>query len=141
MSLRKYASYKDSGIAWLGKVPAHWEVKPLKYLSRINKSVLSESTDPDYEFDYVDIGSVSPELRIAKDRTNEICIARLLVQDVLVQEGDVYCVNCQNIPSGDCTDKRACRKSGGMNGFLRGISSRRIEIGILLLSFAVHLFC
>jgi len=32
MSLRPYAEYKDSGVAWLGEVPAHWEVKPLKYL-------------------------------------------------------------------------------------------------------------
>ena len=88
MSLRKYASYKDSGIAWLGKVPAHWEVKPLKYLSRINKSVLSESTDPDYEFDYVDIGSVSPELGIAKTERMKFASAPSRARR-LVQEGDV----------------------------------------------------
>ena len=28
MSLPRYAKYKDSGVAWLGEVPAHWE--PLK---------------------------------------------------------------------------------------------------------------
>ncbi|WP_419630050.1 restriction endonuclease subunit S, partial [Thiolapillus sp.] len=27
---KPYAEYKDSGVEWLGKVPAHWEVKPLK---------------------------------------------------------------------------------------------------------------
>lgn len=26
------APMKDSGVAWLGKVPAHWDVRPLKYL-------------------------------------------------------------------------------------------------------------
>jgi len=26
---------KDSGVEWLGKIPAHWEVKRLKYVSRI----------------------------------------------------------------------------------------------------------
>lgn len=26
-----YSAYKDSGVPWLGKVPAHWEV-PLKAL-------------------------------------------------------------------------------------------------------------
>ncbi|MFK7088627.1 hypothetical protein AAFM71_07400 [Chromobacterium violaceum] len=26
MSLRPYAEYKDSGVAWLGEVPAHWQV-------------------------------------------------------------------------------------------------------------------
>ena len=29
-----YPAYKDSGVEWLGKVPQHWEVKRLKYLTR-----------------------------------------------------------------------------------------------------------
>lgn len=39
MSARRfklYPSYKDSGVAWLGEVPAHWEVKPLKALLHRN---------------------------------------------------------------------------------------------------------
>ena len=24
---RPYPAYKDSGVEWLGKIPAHWEVK------------------------------------------------------------------------------------------------------------------
>lgn len=31
MSLPRYPKYKDSGVAWLGEVPDHWEVKRLKY--------------------------------------------------------------------------------------------------------------
>ena len=30
MSLPRYAEYTDSGVEWLGKVPAHWSVAPLK---------------------------------------------------------------------------------------------------------------
>ena len=30
MSLPRYSEYKDSGVAWLGKIPSHWEVRPLK---------------------------------------------------------------------------------------------------------------
>ena len=29
MSLPRYEQYKDSGVPWLGEVPAHWEVTPL----------------------------------------------------------------------------------------------------------------
>lgn len=29
-----YASYKPSGVVWLGDVPTHWQVMPLRYLSR-----------------------------------------------------------------------------------------------------------
>ena len=28
--LKPYPTYKDSGVEWLGKVPAHWNVAPLK---------------------------------------------------------------------------------------------------------------
>ncbi|WP_158007103.1 hypothetical protein [Acidithiobacillus caldus] len=26
----RYPAYKDSGVKWLGEVPEHWMVKPLK---------------------------------------------------------------------------------------------------------------
>ena len=26
----RYPAYKDSGVEWLGEIPAHWEVKRLK---------------------------------------------------------------------------------------------------------------
>ena len=49
---------KPSGIAWLGDVPEHWIVKPLKRWATINGRVLPESTDLDYTFHYLDIGIV-----------------------------------------------------------------------------------
>jgi type I restriction enzyme S subunit len=30
-----YPTYRDSGVAWLGKIPAHWDVKRLKFASHI----------------------------------------------------------------------------------------------------------
>lgn len=32
MSFPRYDEYKDSGVEWLGEVPAHWAVIPLKYV-------------------------------------------------------------------------------------------------------------
>lgn len=55
---------KPSNIDWLGEIPEHWEVKPLKYEISINDNVLSESTNPLMEFDYIDIGGVSFDLGI-----------------------------------------------------------------------------
>jgi type I restriction enzyme S subunit len=34
MSLPRYAEYKDSGVAWLGEVPAHWSWASLKWISK-----------------------------------------------------------------------------------------------------------
>ncbi|MFP5336955.1 MAG: restriction endonuclease subunit S [Gammaproteobacteria bacterium] len=58
--------FKHSGIEWLGEVPGHWEVKPLKRWVGLNKSALGEKTDPEFEFRYVDIGSVKTG-RLAKE--------------------------------------------------------------------------
>lgn len=52
------AALKPSGIEWTGEVPVHWSVKPLKRWVRLNASTLGEKTDPDFEFRYLDIGSV-----------------------------------------------------------------------------------
>ncbi|MBN1839904.1 MAG: restriction endonuclease subunit S [Campylobacterales bacterium] len=35
MTLEKYTSYKESGVAWLGEIPEDWEVKKLKYISKV----------------------------------------------------------------------------------------------------------
>lgn len=41
MSFPRYPKYKDSGVEWLGEVPAHWDVKRLKFNARL----LTEKTD------------------------------------------------------------------------------------------------
>ncbi|MCK9383511.1 MAG: restriction endonuclease subunit S [Nevskia sp.] len=57
---------KPSSIEWTGEVPMHWSVKPLKRWVRLNASALGEKTDPDFEFRYLDIGSVKTG-RLAKE--------------------------------------------------------------------------
>lgn len=34
--MRRYPKYKDSGVEWLGKIPAHWEVKRLRHVASLN---------------------------------------------------------------------------------------------------------
>lgn len=31
--MKRYAKYEDSGVEWVGEIPAHWESSPLKYLA------------------------------------------------------------------------------------------------------------
>lgn len=37
--MRRYESYKDSGVEWLGEVPSHWELKRLKQLFVEKKNI------------------------------------------------------------------------------------------------------
>ena len=64
---------KPSGVDWLGEMPAHWQVRRLKYWVGINEANLTEETDPDFTFRYVEIGAVSTGALI--DEPSEICFA------------------------------------------------------------------
>jgi type I restriction enzyme S subunit len=56
---KPYPVYKNSGVEWLGEIPAHWEVKRLKNVTQINPEVLPETANPDYALQYIDITNVS----------------------------------------------------------------------------------
>jgi type I restriction enzyme S subunit len=56
---KPYPVYKDSGVEWIGKVPEHWEVKPIKIIASCNDDSLPESIPSDTPIRYVDISAVS----------------------------------------------------------------------------------
>jgi len=37
--MNRYENYKDSGIAWLGEIPEHWEVKKFRFLFNLTKGL------------------------------------------------------------------------------------------------------
>ena len=88
MSYPAYSEYKDSGVEWLGRIPIHWAMKPLKYVSYINSDMLSEATDDGFEFEYVDIGSVSFGSGIQKTEKIQFSSAPSRARR-LVKNGDV----------------------------------------------------
>ncbi|MBL0553605.1 restriction endonuclease subunit S [Aeromonas caviae] len=48
-----YPEYKDSGVTWLGHIPAQWSLKKLKYLCSIqtgNKDTVNAEDDGEYPF-------------------------------------------------------------------------------------------
>ncbi|NVZ11441.1 restriction endonuclease subunit S [Allochromatium humboldtianum] len=48
MSFPRYERYKDSGVEWLGEVPEHWEVRPLKYLVAFRSGGTPSKENMDY---------------------------------------------------------------------------------------------
>jgi type I restriction enzyme S subunit len=83
-----YPEYKDSGVEWLGEVPKHWDSKQLKFLCSYNDEVISENLDPDFEIEYVDIGSVSAADGIQKTEVLRFDAAPSRARRI-VRDGDV----------------------------------------------------
>lgn len=62
--LNPHAPLKDSGIAWLGQVPAHWEVKNYRYSSRIYRGKFGHRprNDPalyDGKYPFIQTGDIA----------------------------------------------------------------------------------
>ncbi len=81
---------KESGIEWLGEIPAHWEVMPLKYVCR--ESALYGANLPATEYisdgvrflrttDIDDAGNLSSE--------DAVYVDRALVKEYILQDGDL----------------------------------------------------
>lgn len=45
---RRYPAYRDSGIPWLGNVPEHWQIKPLKHLASFVGGGTPSRDEPTY---------------------------------------------------------------------------------------------
>lgn len=86
--LKKDINLKPSEIDWLENIPEHWKEKSLKYICTINDKALVETTDPEYEINYVDIGSIDKTKGIVKKEQYLFDEAPSRARRI-VQDGDI----------------------------------------------------
>jgi len=79
---------ESSGNHWLGKIPSHWTMKPLKYLVSLNPTALPESTSDEFEFNYIEISDVTKEHGVKGSSRQRFSTAPSRARR-LVQENDV----------------------------------------------------
>ncbi len=54
--MRRYPEYKESGVEWIGEIPAHWEMIHTKYLFRLVTEPAPQNHDYELLSIYTDIG-------------------------------------------------------------------------------------
>ncbi len=90
---KPYQTYKDSGLEWLGKIPAHWEVRRLKTIASVRLSNVdktsAEGEEPVKLCNYVDVyynDRITPTLDFMAATATREQVKRfsLLAGDVLV---------------------------------------------------------
>ena len=70
---RPYPDYKPTGIEWLGDIPAHWEVKRLKYAADLNpKASAARRLAPETEVSFVPMEAVGENGGLDLSLTKEI---------------------------------------------------------------------
>tara|TARA_R110002167_G_scaffold318517_1_gene524170 strand:- start:1862 stop:3172 length:1311 start_codon:yes stop_codon:yes gene_type:complete len=86
--MKKYKAYKDSGIEWIGVIPEHWNLKPLKHIVECNSESLPENTPKNQLINYIEIGDVSAGQGITGFEKYEFEKAPSRARRI-VREGDV----------------------------------------------------
>ncbi len=73
MSFPRYESYKDSGVEWLGEVPAHWSVKRLRFVAQLNPSKSETAKlDRETEVSFLPMEAVGDNGSLNLERTRQI---------------------------------------------------------------------
>jgi type I restriction enzyme S subunit len=96
---KRYPAYKDSGVEWLGEIPAHWEVKQLKFIAYIQSGVakgrdlggrniveLPYLRVANVQDGYLDLSDIA-KITVGKDEVERYL---LRAGDVLMNEGGDY---------------------------------------------------
>jgi len=82
--MKRYEEYKDSGVQWLGEIPGHWKVVPIKRISQVNPTE-KKVFDQDVYVGY------APMEKIRCDRMNPsvIQLSKLSSGLTYFEEGDI----------------------------------------------------
>lgn len=73
MTLPAYPAYKDSGVEWLGEVPAHWEVRRIRFVAKLNPSKTEVgSFDGDTEVSFLPMEAIGEDGQINLERTRPL---------------------------------------------------------------------
>ena len=89
--MKRYESYKPSGISWIGEIPSHWEVRKIRSLYALRTEKVS---DKDFEPLSVSKQGVTPQLEDAVKTDNGD-------NRKLVHKGD-FVVNSRSDRKGSC---------------------------------------
>ena len=88
--MKRYDSYKDLGVEWIGEIPSHWGRKRLKHISESVNGYSFKSNDFDREYDVpvIRIGDVGESI----DFTNCVKVKSHFLEDkseFLVKKNDI----------------------------------------------------
>lgn len=93
--MKKYDSYKNSGIEWIGEIPSHWEVKKVSYcFEQIGSGTTPTAGKPEYyengKFNWLQTGDlndseiIETSKKITQKALNEYSTLRFFPENSLV---------------------------------------------------------
>lgn len=89
--LQPYDEYKDSGIEWLGEIPAHWEVRRFKEITKLIIDGTHHTPDyTDEDINFLSVNDITKEaFDLSKSKKISIEEHNRLIRRCKPQKGDI----------------------------------------------------
>ena len=131
MTFPAYSAYKDSGVEWLGEVPLHWRVLPLKHLAEVDNSGCygAEPDEADFVRPVATTAQIDSEGRFEVGRMSDRGFSAQELSRYECSPGDVLIVkssgSAENIISGKAGLVRQETPAFVFSNFLMRLRYRR----------------
>ncbi|MCL7997706.1 restriction endonuclease subunit S [Brucella sp. 21LCYQ03] len=109
MQFKPYPEYKDSGVEWLGDVPAHWGVARLKYYAESNPSVVKTKINLNENIEFIPMSNIDEIIGIV-ERFDYRKLEEVSVGYTSFNNGDVIFAKIT-----PCMENGNCALVDGMN--------------------------
>jgi len=125
---RPYPRYKDSGVKWLGKIPAYWEVKKVKRICLVHRGASPRPIDDPIYFDdegeyaWVRIADVTASDRYLEQTTQRLS-ALGKARSVALEPGDLFLSIAATVGKPVITKIKCCIHDGFV--YFAGLNENR----------------
>ena len=97
MSFARYPAYKDSGVAWLGEVPAHWEVP---YGRRVYRQIREPALSSDVQLSATQKYGVIPQADFMEAEDQKVMLALKGLSSFKHVERDDFVISLRSFQGG-----------------------------------------
>jgi len=101
--MKKYKSYKNSGVEWIWEIPSHWEVRRLKFLGKIFAG-LTDKKGEDFSKEYknnfktfIPFTNVCNNLKIDKNQLQYVKIKNDEKQNKVIKNDIIFLMSSETL--------------------------------------------
>lgn len=124
---KKYSSYKDSGVEWLGEIPSHWEIKKMKFLGSIYPGLSGKKGDDfskEFKEDFkpfIPFTNICNNLKIDTNQYQYVHVAEFEVQNKVQKNDILFLMSSETLEDiGKCSLYDGVTKEIYLNSFCKG---------------------
>ncbi|WP_230466724.1 restriction endonuclease subunit S [Faecalibacter macacae] len=130
-----YVQYKDSGIDWIGQIPAHWELEKFKYLGFIYPGLSGKKGDDfnkeifEGAKEFVPFTTICNYSQIKDERFQYVRISQNEIQNKVIKNDLLFLMSSETLNDIAKTSVYLLDKSSYLNSFCKGfrISSTKLN--------------